>query len=117
MVNDKILSIGDFDIYDDTTFWFINMNSTFWEQLQSHFNKTQDNDDRCCISSFNKEKIKKNDIILIYQKHKTPNKNAFVCIASVFSDMIFNDKKIKIFNDMNLNKNYCQLDKIYILNN
>jgi hypothetical protein len=93
------------------------MDSKFWEQLKANLIKANSFNNKYYISAFIKEKIKKHDIIIIYQKHKNTHKNGFVCITSVESNMAINSNKIKIFNDINLNKYFCELKAICMLNN
>jgi len=95
----------EFVIHQKTTFWIYKLSSNYWEQLSKLFKKK-----KIYISSFGAHKLLKHDIVLIYQKHASAFKNGFVAMCQICSDMIQNTENIKIFNDSNMNKYYCEVN-------
>lgn len=96
-----------FIIYPKTKIWLYRLSTTYWEQLKALYVKK-----KFYISSCIKPPVYRNDIVIIYQKHDTPIKSGFVGICQVKSNMRNNEKNIKIFNDNNMNKYFCDIGTV-----
>ena len=64
------------------------------------------------FSCFKNYIVKSNDHIIFYQKSDNPAKRGFVGMCQTESDLQLNVKKIKIFNDINLNTFYCTVKNV-----
>lgn len=92
-------------ILPNTKYWVYVLQNNHWEHLSELFKKN-----KFYISSFKNYSIKENDIIFVYQKHRSTLKIGFVAICQTSTKMIFNEKnKIKIFKDMNMNRYFVEL--------
>jgi hypothetical protein len=108
--NDDVSDINDeFKIYEKTTFWIYKISNNYWEQLNNLFKKK-----KFFISSFGPYKLIKHDIVLIYRKHTSAIRNGFVAMCQVCSNMKQNTSNLKIYNDINMNKYYCEVDIVCI---
>lgn len=101
----------EFSICSKTKIWLYKLSDMYWEELKKLFKKKS-----FYISSSIKPAIYQNDIVIIYQKHIITTKCGFVAICQIKSNIKNNEKNIKIFNDITMNKYYCDIDKLYILN-
>jgi predicted nucleic-acid-binding Zn-ribbon protein len=62
----------------------------------------------CYISFFVKnQNMKKKDVIILYQKQRM--KNGFYGIVQLREDLKYNEKKIKVFSDLNMNRFYARV--------
>lgn len=95
--------------YSNNIYWTYRIEDLFWCQLEKNFNTK-----KFYISSFKSHAVRKGDIILIFKTHKSPTKTGFVAVCQVETDMTHNSSKIKIFNDTNMNKFYCELSSVFL---
>lgn len=96
----KSIEIGDFKITKNTMFWLFVLSETNWNDLKTNYERGE-----YYVSSYTNPNINKNDIIIIYQQHKTNKLNhGIVSICQVNNSLTKNNKKIKIFRDINMNK-------------
>jgi hypothetical protein len=98
--------------YANTVYWTYKIDDQFWNQLEHNFNKKQFR-----LSSFKPNAVRKGDIILIFKNHKSAPKTGFISVCQVESDMQHNSTNLKIFSDKNMNKFYCELSSVFILDN
>jgi len=102
-----------FDTNPDTKYWIISLDSLFWNQLKSNFIKGNYH-----IATPEKADLNQSDIIIYYQKHRTPTQNGFVGMAEISSALKLNSEpRIKVYNDQNMNKYYCSVKKIVLFEN
>ncbi len=97
----------------DTQFWVYTLNKKLWDE----YNKSTDasEDDGMFISSYENQNLKEGDIVFYYLKDF--KKSGFIGISQVCSDQTKNSKKIKVFNDKNLNKNVVRIGYLTIFEN
>jgi hypothetical protein len=103
-------NIGEIQIHKHTMYWIYRIDDTFWNQLEQNFNRK-----KFYLSSFKPNSIKKDDIVIIFKAHKSPQKTGFICICQIGSDMQHNKDNIKIFGDKNMNKFYSELNSVFLL--
>lgn len=95
-----------------TIYWTYRIDELFWNQLEKNFNKKQFK-----LSSFKPSPVRKGDIILIFKVNKNSSKTGFVSVCQVETDMQHNENNVKIFSDKNMNRFYCELSSVFILDN
>lgn len=94
----------------NANYWIYVFTNKLWTQ---YVGSTEDSeDDKMYISSYSKEKIKKNDIIFYYVKDK--HNSGFTGIAKAASKHIFNKENVKIFKDKDQNKNMVRINYLDI---
>lgn len=93
----------------DKTYWTYKLDDLYWNQLEQNFNKKQFR-----LSSFKVGAVSHGDVVLIFRTHKNSFKTGFVAVAKIETGMQHNEQNIKIFNDKNMNKFYCELQSVFI---
>jgi hypothetical protein len=96
-------------IRSDDNFWIHTMLQEQWDELSNKFIEQN-----LRIGSHISYDIKTNDIILIYVK-QPKKRSGFVAIVQTCSDMIENNKNIKLYTDRNINRYLIELESIVIL--
>lgn len=110
-------NIFEDDINQNTSYWIYTISDNLWKELLVCFNKK-----KLCIGCYHHANISKGDIVLVFQKNKPakPKTTGFVGIFICDGKIIDNSKnkdnedKIKIFNDINLNRYYFKFTKYQI---
>lgn len=100
------------ETFSNTVYWTYRIDDIFWNQLEQNFKKKQFK-----LSSFKHNVVRKGDIILIFKTDKNPRKVGFIAVCQVESDMSHNENGLKIFKDKNMNKFWCELSSVFILDN
>jgi hypothetical protein len=94
-------------------FWLYILKNDYWDKLSIHYAKKKFH-----IFSFTMcNELKENDYVFIYQKHTSPLKHGFVAGGKIGYSLKLNDKKIRVFSDINTHKNITEFKEVYILNN
>lgn len=106
------IKMSEIETCSNTVYWTYRIDDLFWNQLEQNFNKKQFR-----LSSFKPNVVRKGDIILIFKVHKNTPKTGFIAICQVETDMKYNENSVKIFSDKNMNKFYCELSSVFILDN
>jgi hypothetical protein len=93
-------------------YWLYVMPSESWNELKR---KILDDDLKIFMLAINE--LSENDIIFIYQKHKSSIKHGFVADCKVQSKLYENKKKIKCFSDIPMNNFYVKVSDVNMYNN
>ena len=95
---------------DDATYWMYIMDKKKWDEYTRVTNSSEDNN--LYISSYDNSGVEKGDIIFYYIKGGKDS--GFIGFSRAGDDQKYNDAKIKVFKDTNLNKNIVKIDYLMI---
>ena len=93
-------------IYDTTKYWLYVLKLEQWKILNSNFKKKH-----MYISSYEKYDVSNNDIIIFYIRDLP---KGIIAIGQSFNKMIKNIDNVEIYNDINMNRYYFELNQIII---
>lgn len=100
--------MNDFIIKAKENVWIYIIYPTLWNEYVEYIKKTT----FCFFGCHYRYNIKKNDIILFYEKSK---KSSFIGISRAQGDIFENDNDYKIFVDVTSNKYLIELNSIIVL--
>jgi hypothetical protein len=105
-----LIDIDELKVGKKARFWIYTLSKQHWTYLYEKFVAKEFH-----ISSFHMRNIIKGDIIIFCQKDQPrgcATETGFVAIGIVDTNMTFNEKRIKIFKDNNMNKHFASVSHV-----
>jgi hypothetical protein len=105
-----LIDINELKVGKKARFWIYTLSKQHWTYLYEKFVAKEFH-----ISSFHMRNIIKGDIIIFCQKDQPrgcATETGFVAIGIVDTNMTFNEKRIKIFKDNNMNKHFASVSHV-----
>lgn len=84
-------NIGEFSIYEETNFWMYTIKDTDWDRIKK----------KLLLPSYKKFEIKKNDIVMVYQKSRSLKKTGIISVCQALSKMKSSDIRLSDDNSCN----------------
>jgi len=105
-----LVDINQLKVGKKARFWIYTLSKQHWTYLYEKFVAKE-----FYISSFHMRNIIKGDVIIFCQKDQPrgcATETGFVAIGIVDANMTFNEKRIKIFKDNNMNKHFASISHV-----